>query len=361
MERFTLRSVRAFAMATFLASFVAGSVGVAQPVNAAPDTTKVQCKFNGELEQSLNMPVYEWNNQGQQPKGVVLALHGLSLHGMSYDTLAKALVDEGYRVYSTDMRGYGRLTKSYPHEFCTDHDCKQKVDYEKSSQDITRLAETIRAKNPNLPLFVVGESLGGHMAVRIASKLPGVIDGIVLSAPAIKAHTFIDAHMPLALNEMLQPTNFHKQVSIMPYVKRYASDDPKIVDELVNDPLLRRKLSLGELLRSRSAVYKTLSYVPNIKPNLPLLVIQGTEDRCVKANAVELLTHKLHSDDTEVKMFKKRGHILIETAFIKPDTMDTLTTWLNAHTERIATTALVGGRTSELAAERPSELTTESE
>lgn len=356
MERFTLRTARALVMGTLLASLATGMATTGN-ASANPVSTKVQCQFNSTLEHDLNMPVYEWKATGQQPKGVVLALHGLSLHGMSYDSLARSLVEDGYAVYSTDMRGYGRLTKQHPHEYCSDHDCKQKVNYEKSSQDISKLAERLKSDNPRVPLFVIGESLGGHMAVRVASKLPDVVDGIVLSAPAIKAHTFIDAHMPVALNEMMLLTNFHKQVSILPYVKRYASDDPKIVKELVNDPMLRKKLTLTELLQSRSAVYKTLSYVPGMKPNLPILVIQGTDDRCVQANAVDLLTKKFHSDDTQVQMFNKRGHILIETAFIKPDTMNTVVSWLNTHTDSLATTATTTVHSQVL----PTEIATDNE
>ncbi len=336
MERFTLRTARALVLGTILASFVAGFAGP-DSASAAPAAapSKTQCHFSAELERELNMPIYQWKGAAQ-PRGVVLALHGLSLHGMSYDSLAKTLVNDGYVVYATDMRGYGRLTKDYPHEFCTDHDCKQKMNYDKSSQDISKLAERLRTDHPGIPLFVVGESLGGHMAVRVASKLPEIVDGIILSAPAIKAHSFIDTHMPVALNEMMQLTNFHKQVSILPYVKRYASDDPKIVKELVNDPLLRKKFTLTELLQSRGAVFKTMSFVSGMKKNLPILVIQGTEDRCVKADAVKLLTNKFNSDDTQIQMFDKRGHILIETAHIKPDTMSTLVTWLNSHTEAMA-------------------------
>lgn len=326
MERFTLRMARALALSGMLATFVAGGNSVA--VNAAPAATEpVHCQIDTRLEKDLNVPVYQWKTSGA-PRGVVLALHGLVLHGTSYDGLGRTLAEDGYAVYATDMRGYGRLTKQYPHEFCTDHDCKQKIDYTKTAADISLLAEKLRAEHPGIPFFIVGESLGAHMALRVAAKNPEAIDGLVLSAPAIKAHTFIDAHAAVAMSEMMTLTNLHKKVNIVPYVKRYASDDPKIVDELVSDPLTRKNLTVRELIQSKAAVYKTMSFVPGI--HKPVLVIQGTEDKCVRADAVKLLTEKLHAE-TQVKMFDHRGHILIETAHIKPDTMDTLTSWLHKH------------------------------
>lgn len=326
MERFTLRTARALALGSMLASFVAVGTG-ATAYGAEPVAQPVHCRIDINLEKELNVPVYQWK-ASEQPRGVVLALHGLVLHGMSYDGLGKTLAEDGYVVYATDMRGYGRLTKQYPHEFCTDHDCKQKIDYTKSSDDIAKLADRLRAAHPGIPFFIVGESLGAHMALRVASKNPDAIDGLVLSAPAIKAHTFFDAHAAVAMSEVMTLTNVHKKVNILPYVKRYASNDPEIVEELVTDPLMRKNLTIKELIQSKAAVYKTMSFVPGI--HKPVLVIQGTEDKCVRADAVKLLTEKLHAE-TQVKMFDHRGHILIETAHIKPDTMSTLTTWLHKH------------------------------
>ena len=78
---------------------------------------------------------------------------------------------------------------------------------------------------------------------------------------------------------------------------------------------------------------KTGSYVSEIPNNKPVLVIQGGADRCIKASAVMVLLANLQSTDQTVKWFHERGHILLETAFIKPDTMAAVVNWLNAHTE----------------------------
>lgn len=291
-------------------------------------SAEIECQYHTDLEYLMNMPIYHWAPSGPA-KGVVLALHGLVMHGQAYDELGKSLAEKGFLVYSTDMRGYGRLTKEYPHEFCSAKDCKQKIHYGKSAEDLVKLADKLKQDHPELPLYVIGESMGADMAIRIASARPNLADGLVLSAPAIRAHHFVDSNTVKNLPVIM--ANFRKQLDLMPYVKKYASEDPKVVHELSKDPMLRRKMSTYDLLMSRMTINDTLNYVPNISPNKPVLVLQAKDDRCVRADAVVLLMSRLKSQDQQVRWFESRGHILIETAHIRPDTMETITSWLDNH------------------------------
>jgi hypothetical protein len=44
-----------------------------------------------------------------------------------------------------------------------------------------------------------------------------------------------------------------------------------------------------------------------------------------------MLMSRLKSQDQQVRWFEDRGHILIETSHIRPDTMQTIVGWLNEH------------------------------
>jgi acylglycerol lipase len=298
----------------------------ALPVNAAGDSA--ECQYHIDLEYQLNTPIYHWAPTGQ-PKGVVLALHGLVMHGQTFGELAKNLAEQGFKVYSTDMRGYGRLTKGYPHEFCTANDCKQKINYNRSQDDLIRLADRLKADHPGMPFFMMGESMGADMAIRIASARPELADGLVLASPAIRNHYFIDSNAVKVLPVMM--ANFKQQLDIMPYVRKYVSKDPCIVKEMSSDPLVRKRLSGKDLVASLRCIRETLSYVPNLSADKPVLVLQAKDDKIVRADAVVLLMSKLKSQDQQVRWFEDRGHILIETAHIQPDTMQTIVGWLNDH------------------------------
>jgi alpha-beta hydrolase superfamily lysophospholipase len=272
----------------------------------------------------------------------VLAVHGLAMHGKSYDHLGRTLALQGFLVYAIDLQGYGRsMDKSNPEIAltrkakskvkCKERDCRHHVDYDKSFDDLVKLARTVREINPTMPVFGLGESLGGAMVIRLAARNPELCDGLVLSAPAVKRHALIDPY--IIVNAGLFMANPRAQLDLMPFVRKYSSDDARVVEEKENDPLLRRHLSAYELLKSTQAIRKTIRYVPNIPSDTPVLVIQGGHDRVLRADAVMTLLSKLRSQDQTVKWFSQRGHILLETEYVRPDTMDAVVSWLNQHVQ----------------------------
>lgn len=327
ISRASRHAARGF-MRCFLAFSILSSTLPAMAGEQADQS--VECQYHIDLEYQLNMPIYHWAPT-EKPKGVVLAIHGLVMHGQTFNGLAKTLADQGFLVYSTDMRGYGRLTKENPHEFCSAKDCKHKINYNKSASDLLELADRLKTDHPGLPLYIVGESMGADMAIRIASARPELAAGLVLSSPAIRAHKFIDSNTMKNLPIVM--TNFKQQLNLMPYVRKYATVDPKVLQEMTSDPLLRRSLSTKELYASQRCINETLAFVPNLSPNKPVLVLQAKDDQIVRADAVELLLSRLKSQDQQVRWYEDRGHILIETAHIRPDTMETIVGWLNEHNE----------------------------
>jgi pimeloyl-ACP methyl ester carboxylesterase len=94
----------------------------------------------------------------------VLLLHGLGVTGGSWRLQIPALAAVGYRVLAPDLRGFGR--SSYP----------GRTGIADMAQDA---AELIRAQG-NGPVDVVGISMGGTVALRLAVDHADVVDRLVL-------------------------------------------------------------------------------------------------------------------------------------------------------------------------------------
>lgn len=297
----------------------------------APHELSVQQTASEEdpaLSNKLGMPIYHWLPQAYRPRGVVIAIHGVAMHGRSYSGIATTLSAVGYEVYSTDLRGYGASMLTKDGGTATVSTAERiKLDYHKSSEDLVALAQHVRADRPGLPIFLLGESLGASMAIRVAALHPELADGLILSAPAVRHRSLIDSKMLWKAG--LMATFPALQCSMVPFMRRYANGDPEITDELAHDPLLRRTMSGVQVVQSCAAVRPTLNLAKQISPSTPVLILQGSDDRCVKANAVVLLIDRIRSEDQTVRWFHHRGHILLETAHVKPDTMHTLCSWLD--------------------------------
>jgi 3-oxoadipate enol-lactonase len=94
----------------------------------------------------------------------VLLLHGLGVTGASWRLQIPALVAVGYRVLAPDLRGFGR--SSYADRT--------------GIADMARdAAELIRAQGTG-PVDVVGISMGGTVALRLAVDHDDVVDRLVL-------------------------------------------------------------------------------------------------------------------------------------------------------------------------------------
>jgi acylglycerol lipase len=316
------------ALAMFVLLLPAGS---GSAFGRSTASASVQWEQDAVLEAQLHMPVYRFGPAASAPRGIVVALHGLAFYGRIYERLARSLAERGLTVYATDMRGYGECGPGAGHKYCNTRDCHEKINYRKSCADLVRLTEGLRQHHPDVPIIGLGESMGAAMMIRLAATKPGLVDGLVLSAPAIRKRVTFDPYTLacagiIAANPLLQ-------LDLEPYIKRYASDDPRVIAEMLEDPLVRKRMSGWELLQSSEAVRKTARYVRGIPANTPVLVVQGNADRCLNTSGVAILQKDLRSTDQTVRWFPERGHILLETAYVKPDTLETVVSWVNSHVE----------------------------
>jgi alpha-beta hydrolase superfamily lysophospholipase len=250
-------------------------------------------------------------------------VHGLTLHSGTFDTIARRLAEEGVAVYAQDLRGHGRWMDGASGNSVT-------VDYESSYCDLVSLIKSVKAKYPNLPFFCIGESLGADLAMRAAGDMPGTFDGLILSSPAVKIQSFTKEKLEMGGRLLSTPK---RQVDIVPFMREFASDDPQIVAGVLNDPLVRKHLSGIELYRTAAMCKPVLSYAKKV-PDVPILVMQGSRDRMVRAQAVIKLLQQLKSSDQTVRWFPDRGHLLIETVYVHADTLAVVDNWLLARLKR---------------------------
>lgn len=280
----------------------------------------------------LKEPIYMWSNPDTKPRAVAIAVHGLTMHGGTFDVLANSLANQGFLVLAPDLHGYGRwLTQPEQKRKC--ETCGSLLCYMKSRRDLISLIEKTREKYPTLPLFVIGESLGADLALYSASQRPGLIDGLVLSAPAVKRRWNLVPRV--ARDIALVMNNPFREVDLIPYMKKFASEDPAIVEEAVHDPLVRKKLTLWQLFKTCKTIHPTLAYADKVPANMPVLVIQGDKDRMLRTNAVVQLMDHLHSTDQTIRWFKDRGHLLLETHHVQPDTLSIVEGWLKEHVDSL--------------------------
>jgi alpha-beta hydrolase superfamily lysophospholipase len=175
------------------------------------------------MADGARLPLRSWHPpEGIAPRFVVLALHGLGDHGGNYlSEGGPILAAGGALVYAYDQRGFGWTAERgfWPGAATL-------------VEDARAAAALLRARHPELPFFLLGESMGA--AVALLAEPPGLA-GMVLTAPALWGRRFMPWAMraPLAAATRLIPALGMPATvgGITP------TDNPEALRRLGRDPL----------------------------------------------------------------------------------------------------------------------------
>lgn len=117
-----------------------------------------------------------------QPKGVILYLHGNAGSLRSWGHVASDFVERGYDVLIPDYRGYGKSTGGLTHERILLADALVAYTY-------------LREQYPEQPIILYGRSLGTGVAVYLATVQPPRM--VILEAPYVSMRELATRQFPL--------------------------------------------------------------------------------------------------------------------------------------------------------------------
>jgi len=256
-----------------------------------------------------------WLPEGE-PKAILLAVHGLAEHSGRYMNVVNSLVPSGYAVCGIDHIGHGKSDggRVYVERF---------NDYTKT---LNKYLEMIRKWLPEKPIFLIGHSMGGLISAAYLLEYQDELSGTVLSGPSIKVPDNI-SQATIFLGKMLS--------IIMPKAGTIQLDaegisrDPAVVDKYVNDPLVYKgKISarLGaELLKVMQRVTDQAS-----KIRLPIMIVQGSDDKLVDPSGARLLYDLVSSKDKTIRIYNGFYH----EVFNEPEheqVLNDVKTWIETH------------------------------
>ncbi len=286
---------------------------------------------DGEYTKALNIPTYEWSPVGMPPKAVVIGVHGLTLHGRRFRVLARTLAVNGVDFVSMDMRGFGRCRFDEKKQFSTADDDRSKVNHEKSYEEIVQLAQLVRNKYPDTRIIAMGESLGCTFCLKLASEHPDLIKGIILSAPAVRVNKDMYAgkgQIRQGIKAVIRPSH---EFDMSSFFAELCSNKPDVQAEMMDDPLIVKKLPLGALIATDLFVDKTDKWGKETSPQLAVLILQGSADGCISPKHVTDLMNNMKSDDQTLAWRGNFGHLQLETCYMRVATVNAVADWMIEH------------------------------
>ena len=276
-----------------------------------------------------NLPIYEWRDStSKKTRSIVITVHGATQEATCFDSLARRLAKQGFLVCSLDMRGHGQWHFRRPSSGAMDG---YTVDYNQSVKDVEHLLDHLKAKYPNAPIFCVGESAGAAVLVQASVERPDSVKGLVLASAG--THPMLHKLDWVVPDIVKGFKNLTRPMEIKRYVTAYSSDDPRVTKEMNEDPLGRHTMSGKELIATSLFIRNTSSKAKDLPGDMPLLILQGTEDQICSPTSVKSIVRKHPGFDKQLIFLRNCGHVLLGTRFIKPQVCNIVVDWLTKHNE----------------------------
>ncbi|HVV27412.1 MAG TPA: alpha/beta fold hydrolase [Rhizomicrobium sp.] len=250
------------------------------------------------------LPLRRWDAQGEgTPRAVIVALHGMSDYSNAFDMPARVWAKLGITTLAYDQRGFGRSAN--PGVW---------AGADTMRMDLADAVTAAHARYPGVPVFALGESMGGAVLLTALAS-PGArldIDGAILVAPAVwsradmplsyRAALFLAAHLVPGL--ILSNNAAGRVVRIVP------SDNVPMLIALGKDPLFQKKTRTDTLFGLVNLMDEARRAPAAIHDAPPILFLYGAHDQVIPAEPTKAVIAALGARAT-VKQYPNGYHMLL--------------------------------------------------
>ena len=232
------------------------------------------------------LATFAWGSE--RPSALILFAHGFGEYSSRYDATFRQVIlafralqnttnsatSGALRISSFDLTGHGasepldEKSRAYINEF------------EDLVDDMEEHLDDMRAKYPNVPIFLMGHSLGGHICIHLLLKLQSrkvKVSGLILSAALVDVEWTPVLKIQASIGDCLAKCMpFSK---IVPAVRpEDMNTDPEMVKAYKEDILIYQgnvKANSGnEILKGMKFASTKLSTL-----DCPILALHGTKDK----------------------------------------------------------------------------------
>ncbi|GGK48177.1 alpha/beta fold hydrolase [Nocardia camponoti] len=218
--------------------------------------------------------VHEWLPAGE-PIGVVQLAHGMGEHAQRYGHLAARLAELGYAVYADDHRGHGHSIVGTPGELGENG-------WNLLVEDEVALTKLLRDKHSELPVVLMGHSLGSFAVQQYLLDHSDLVDAAVLCGTTAVDQLFgliaaFDGDLLDFFNARFQPTRTDAD---------WISRDEAQVDAYLADPWCGFAIDDANMGLLAATAAERLAKPTTVRHDLPLYVMVG--DQCALNDGLRL-------------------------------------------------------------------------
>ncbi|WP_319370908.1 alpha/beta hydrolase [uncultured Ilyobacter sp.] len=259
----------------------------------------------------------------KKPKGVIQIIHGMGEHSLRYESTAKWFNENEYLVYADDHRGHG-----YSVEDIEDLG-RIEGGFRVLIEDAKYITDFITRKHPDLPIYILGHSMGSFIAQGHMAELSNFVNGYILSGSCGKRRAVTISGW--ILSEVIKrvigdgKSPFIKKLIFLDYNRRVKEKSTSldwltrredIVKDYIEDPLC-------DFVYTTDFYSSFLKFLKNLytkerfelaQKSVPILIISGESDPVglYGKGVIKLVEFykKNNFDYVKIKLYTKARHEL---------------------------------------------------
>lgn len=278
------------------------------------------------------------------PRAVVQISHGMAEHSGCYEDIAALFNAEGYAVMAHDHRCHGLATGALG-------DVGPQQHWSGACHDLALVNAEAHQRYPELPVILLGHSMGAFMSQHFAQNYPGQINLLLLEGAALEPRWLtaiggligrfeswrqgVNGRSPVI--HALTFGGFNKVFKQPRTDFDWLSRDEGFVDRYVADPLCGFQTSNGywsDFVRSLTALYQPEA-MKKIRSDLPVYIFSGDRDPVGhNGRAVERLAQAYRSitgsSDVTLRLYPGARHDILHESN-RDEVMTDLLGWIKRH------------------------------
>lgn len=259
------------------------------------------------------LPLRAWLPYGGPAEAVVLALHGFNDYTKAFEPLGQGLAPRRIAVYAYDQRGFGAgvnvglwagtLTMT---------------------ADLRAAAARLRDDHPGVPLYILGESMGGAVVLAAEGAAPLNADGLILSAPAVWARDTQPWYQRAALWLALRTVPWYRPSPRGLGIQ--ASDNIEMLRGLAQDPLVMGSARVDTIAGLVDLMDVALESAPRIYTRT--LLLYGERDEIIPPGPIERLWREMPDGVGHRFIRYPEGWHLLTRDLQGPRVIDDIAAWI---------------------------------
>ncbi|KAL7399664.1 hypothetical protein ABVT39_028275 [Epinephelus coioides] len=259
-----------------------------------------------------------WEPAGP-PRALVLIVHGAGEHSGPYDEIAQRLKELSLLVFAHDHVGHGQ----------SEGERMNIKDFQVYIRDSLQHIDLMKSRHPDLPIFIVGHSMGGAISILTACERPSDFAGVALIAPMVQMNpdsaTPFKVFLAKVLNHMLP------RLTLGSIDSKWVSRDKKQVEAYDTDELNFHggmRVSFGMQLMGAAA--RIEKEIPSI--SWPFLLLHGDADKLCDIRGSKMMYENAPSSDKKIKIYDGGYHALHhDLPEVAESVLKEVTGWITEH------------------------------